>query len=586
MLQNQPKIINNKKALLFSRAFLRKSAGSAKLSPELLSERNLLRYFPKYIHKLAIGTKTGPTISKVKRIRILHVFQGDQSQNQSQNLRRTLLYNKEKHIQSFYDGDKLDPEDFIREIKAFAGLKSLKTLSKSHSSFALRKICQYIRYFYKLEHLEVQIDSKMSMSAISEIDSYKRLLDSLRTLKIDCRWRFKWNEDPEDNINLFRALVENKNILKSTTSLKLGPLKDQAFYELFEKTLASCPKLGSLMFGTDNLRPDDDSWENPGLKAEDYKPIDYQYLQALGSLHHLHTVSISCNNMSTLVRDFTLPPSIQNAKLRLPSFEPSMFLKQRWNNKDVPEIFLDFCEKWSCLPNLKTLALGVSQLRDDWGTTVIFLQSWLKWIHNIQELEIELSSEDPSPFHWGQNLRQGNFDLSGSLESIQHFKGTLRTLVISDNGKIYSIENLPKEPFGFNCLDKFSLQGFIPQEELDISRLFQVNFQDVLATKFRKPFELVVEGISIDSLGSFVNFMKSFDHEGGDEKRFVKMKMTVYVRTTTSQTYRSDRFSHYLTFQARNLSIEMKVVTNAKLGLGHDPRVLLGNNLSFLKLQD
>ena len=362
-------------------------------------------------------------------------------------------------------------------------------------------------------------------------------------------------------------------------------LKDQSFYKLFEEILVNCPKLTSLQFATDNLRSDDYSWENPGLKAEDYMPNDYQYLQALGNLNHLENVNITCNNMSTFVRDFTLPPSVKNVKLSLPSFEPSsMFLRE---DSKSSEVFLNFCEKWSHLTNLKTLNLAFYQLCDPGGSTVKFLRPWLKRIHHIQNLKLELSSEDSTPYPWRLSARQRSFDLSGFFELIQHLKSTLKTLALSDNGLIYSLKNLPKEPLGFDSLEKLSLQGFMLPEKFSLSQLLQVNLKDLLEkNEQHKPFELILEGLYFDSMGSFVDFMKNFDHEGSQERRFVKMKMTVYVRLKESHTSQSDIRSQYFTIESKSLRIQLQVVGNEKFDeLGNNPKILLRNNLKSFKVQ-
>jgi len=585
MFENQPKpIINNKKFLLCSRAILQKQGHKERQSSLSLTKNNLLKYFPKYIHELVIETKSGLTISKVKRTKILHIFQGYQNFYWRKGLRRTLLYNKEKHIQTFYNGSGilfLYSKHLAQEVRAFTGLRSLKLQSQSQFGslvsrpqrlYYLRKICKEMKGLRKLEHLELQINSTNYLKAISAINSDEKRLKSLKTLKVDCFWK----DNSNHSTNILKGLLKSKNILKSTTHLSLSSLSHETLSDLLEETLTCCPKLIFLSFAIDQPKPE----ESP---REEYIPRSY--FQALENFHNLQGVSIVCKDAVTLLRDFTLPPPIQEVDLKLIPFEPSQFNDGNPANGDLPLILTTFCDKWKHFKNLQTLKVFIGQKLDSKGiVTLQFVQYWLKRVNNIKDLTLELSAEVPSQYD-GQPPIKGDFDFSVFLESIQHLKNTLESLIVLDTQLIYYLKNLPEQSFGFPHLHKLSLKGFMPSQDFQSQKLFQMNLRDLMLTgSNQKPFEVLLEGLHFDSSDSFLNFIKSFDHKRIDQQRPLKIMITAYLDDQDSSL--NDKFWNYFTLRAPSLKIQVKVSSSVPYAGKTAPSSLIKKSLSVLKFRD
>jgi len=213
---------------------------------------------------------------------VLYILE-DQDQDPPKTLRKTLLYNKERHIQTIIHEDKRDLRPQIRAFKCLQSLKFLSDyfftsyLAEAKKLLYLKKFCQSIKGLCKLQHLHLQIDSFSSLGMISTLNSCKRLLKALTTLKIRIMWD-PWEYD--DDVRFFGALLKNKNILKSTTHLHPNCIEMTSAFQLFKEILASCPKLVSLRLETRLQNPKE-------IPPENCVSVDSQYLRTLTYLDSL-----------------------------------------------------------------------------------------------------------------------------------------------------------------------------------------------------------------------------------------------------------------------------------------------------------
>ena len=97
------------------------------------------------------------------------------------------------------------------------------------------------------------------------------------------------------------------------------------------------------------------------------------------------------------------------------------------------------------------------------------------------------------------------------------------------------------------------------QEEFGLCRLFQMNLRDLITRETRQqPFEITLDGIYFDSLGSFLVFMKSFDCPENDQKRGLKVDIVAFLRSKLPK--KSDvknQFSRHFTLESKTLSVRV-----------------------------
>jgi len=302
--------IEKRKALLCSEAILQRTLKSKhSKSAQFFTERNFRKYFPKYINELQIGVRTESTISKVKSIKILRFFQDSTNRSQSKNLQRTLLYNKEKHIQSCSSYRPL--KSLAQDIKTYSGLQTLFLRDPIHSYSdpvlqfpSLKKISKLFRVLVNLKQLLLKIVCEQYLQSISKINSCNRALDSLETLKI----LFYCPTEGRD-AKLLTRLLTYKNILRATTHLNLVCSESKVSHEICH---TYCPKLTHLDFR--------EGWSrnNKSLLTPTETPSCFPDLR---SLNNLRTLKIRISTTQPFLRDFILSPFIQDVDLDFLSFQ-------------------------------------------------------------------------------------------------------------------------------------------------------------------------------------------------------------------------------------------------------------------------
>ena len=484
MFQHQSKII----------AFLQLSSQEKSLFGCILIK--FLRYFPKYVHKLEVGVQTASrVISKVKCIKILHAFQG----YQSHFLRRTLLYNKERHLQAiiYEDWERFQySKSFLKEIQAFTGLQALKLpfiethplVDKTENLYYLKKTCQSLKILHLLENLEFEISCKEYLATISRIHNWQKLLSSLKTFKIN--YFSDLGVDP--NLSDFKALLNSKDLLKYITHLKLGCLEGPSFYKVFEDILACCSKLVSLCW-----------------KIARVYPAHMNDVQCFSNFTSFNQPS-NCQHLlwreSRFFDDFILPPFIESVKLNFLYFT---IFNDFESDENFSQRFLTFCEKWSHLTNLHTLQILFSTCKYIQPLNFQFPRHWLKKIQNVRDLSLQLSSTIYIKNQWFTNSTQEGFDLSIIFESIKHLKSTLQSLSISDLRHFYYLKNLPTQSFGLERLEKFLLQGLM-SPEFGIEKLFKTNLGDLIGNHTEKPLKLWEKDWTLKPETLYWNLLKSF----------------------------------------------------------------------------
>jgi len=282
------------------------------------------------------------------------------------------------------------------------------------------------------------------------------------------------------------------------------------------KFIASCPKLISFRFALD---------KRPPSKT----PLASQSLQSLQNLKNLQTVNIDCLDNLTLLKEFILPPTIQNIRLDFRSDK----VFNELGDENFFQIFLTFCDKWSHFIMLETLEILFFQSAcSHHPLNLEFLMYWLKKIQNVKNLSIGLSRD------YGNSTgisMQGNFDFPAFLESIQHYKNTLRSLKISDHQRIYSLNSPPHQFVSFPCLQKLFLRGEIPQG-FEEYKFFHINLRDLITKQTEKPLEIILEGLKFNSFESLWKFIEIFS-QNKSQKRALKIELIVYINKKLGRFY-------------------------------------------------
>jgi len=154
----------------------------------------LLKYFPKYIHKIHMEDYDGRTITKLKRTKIVHDFNSWDARKKRKLLWRILLANKIKSIQAIpLTG--IGPKQTLREIRLFPSIKELWIARSSARSFdeteddcqreinQLCRIAHYLEGMLKLEKISIFISCFKLMSVLRNIDCSR--FKHLKKFRID-----------------------------------------------------------------------------------------------------------------------------------------------------------------------------------------------------------------------------------------------------------------------------------------------------------------------------------------------------------------------------------------------------------------
>ena len=568
-------MINNKKALLCSGVFLQRSAKTLfSINAQLRTELNLCKYFPKYINHLQIPVKTASTISKIKRTKILHSFQGPSNtgiQARSKNLQRTWLYNKEKHI--YQISAFRYTKSLVQDIKAFSGLRTLFLRDPicSYSNPALQfpylqKICQIFRVLVNLKQLSLKIDCEQYLHTISKINSCQKVLASLETLKV-----FFHCSALSAEAKLFKQLLMYKNILKAITHLDMTCNGSEISNEICAELLKSCQKLTYLNFR--EIRKGNDKYILTPTEALSCFP-------ALKNLSNLRTLKIRGAQTWPFLRDFALPPCIQNVELDFLPFKNPTSVS---NEKDLPQILMDFCEKWNDA-NLNSLKIQFRQKSDNTDLITLFVQQWFRRIKSIQTLSVQLSPQSLGGFGSLSSQKTKELDFSAFLESIEHLENSLKSLTLFDGQMRNSIKNLPEKPLGLYSLQNFTLEG---PTISDLNRFFEVILRDLISLEKEEPFEIVLKGQIFDSMESFKSFVQIFDQANfGKRTLIVCIQAHIKSQSAIESSMQVPNKSFSFKLSSKNTTLKFKVTTKQEFMGNENFKAEFVKSLQVLELEE
>jgi len=336
-----------------------------------------------------------------------------------------------------------------------------------------------------------------------------------------------------------------KNILKSTTYLDVACTGSQASHEICLQLLTDCPKLTYLYFE-----------EVPSRDNEPFTMLteDPSCFSALKNLNSLRTLEITVYKTWHFLRDFILPPSVQDVQLRFLSFD-----KPTFDSTDILPIFMNFCEKWNEI-KLNSLKILFNQKLDKSELVTLFLESLLQRIKSTRALSIQLTPQGVfSKFRKLFLKNRNQIDLSSFFDSIKHFGNTLESLSLLDYETRYSMKNLPEQPLTFNSLQQLILQGFMPQEG-HINRLFETNLRDLTTVEDKNPLVVSLRELEFDSVESFMGFLQIFDQEN-----FVRRPLSVdiyaYIKGSLAGNPSWKAYKKSFKLFSRNLILEFIVET-------------------------
>ncbi len=182
----------------------------------------LAKYFPKYQKEFLLTNLNGTIKSKIKRVKIIKNFQTSSALKTRPDW-RILLATKMKNVKTLSNLTE-SRKQFAEKLKYFSGLKSATNImsllarspfrppNKKEESYQF-KAFKNIGYVRNLESLEIHPVSIGTKKFLPRLNSHKKLLSSLKTLKFFFDWK-----DASDS-ELSELIENNKNLLKNVTSL-------------------------------------------------------------------------------------------------------------------------------------------------------------------------------------------------------------------------------------------------------------------------------------------------------------------------------------------------------------------------------
>jgi len=324
--------------------------------------------------------------------------------------------------------------------------------------------------------------------------------------------------------------------------------ENQDFIKICSQLLETCQKL--TFFDIREARKG--SYEYPLLPTE--APSCFP---ALKNLSNLLTLKMRISQTWSFLRDFVLPPFVQNVEIDFLPFK---------NQMPLLPIFMDFCEKWNDA-NLHSLKVQFRQKSDSTDFLIPFLQQWLQRIRSIQTLSLQLTSPSLGGFGSLSSQKTRELDFSSFFESIKHLQNSLKSLIIFDGQMIFSIKNLPEQSVALSSLQKFTLEGLaIP----DINKFFEVNFIDLMNLEKEEPFEIILKGQIFDSMESFKSFVQIFDKQHfGKRTLIVGIQAHIKSQSAIESSMQIPNKSFYFKLSSKNTTLKFKVTIKQEF-LGDD----------------
>jgi len=402
----------------------------------------LSKYFPKYQKEFFLTNQNGAVKSKVKRTKIIKSFQSSETLQKRSDW-RVLLASKMKSVRTLHNTYQ-STKQFAEKLRFFSGLKSVQILMfpspfrspEKHREVFLHRAFRNIGCVQNLEHLEVTPVSIESKKFFPRLNSYQRLLDSLKTLK----FYFDWTDASE--VEISELIDKNKNLLKNVTSLELSSLHSSFHFESFQRLGNLCPKISNLCF---ELR-------DPDISSDEPFEVKPNYLQTLGAFQNMRYLQLYIADTLTFLKDFILPSSIQSLALTFQECLTIEIMRKIDDNfvesseeklsKTFEEnnLLLRFYEAFRDLKDLETLHLffGLESNAKAYKFQSYLFRSLLKRISSpLKNLRVL-----PTAFsRMGRGVfipdKQDPY-LPQFIESCENFASTLESLELGSSNIIYS----------------------------------------------------------------------------------------------------------------------------------------------------
>jgi len=166
---------------------------------------HLLKYYPKYYHKIDLDKIDAPTIVKIKGLKRLHHFAGELNSNKPHNFSLVLLLKVRKDLRTLPEISE-DGDDFshamkrwfgrkFREVKNFSGVESIEVTrhffvdpyespkgSLKNSKGNVDRIFAYLAHAKNLKNIETLVLYKMPEFLANEPHLSKKLKEKLNLI--------------------------------------------------------------------------------------------------------------------------------------------------------------------------------------------------------------------------------------------------------------------------------------------------------------------------------------------------------------------------------------------------------------------
>jgi len=397
-------------------------------------EAYLLKYFPKYYHKISLTKIDPPTALKVKGLKRVHHFQGNFNSTQANYFSSVLLQKIRKDLRTtakiHTDGD-LAPDERRRwygkgfkEIRRFSGITKIEIPAyfvdnpfgdnRKNSKAEVNRILAYLSHAQNLKRIDLAINQKMSEVIAKKLRSCQKLAGKV--------------EDSSASIHCFQSsnivdlASENNELIQKISRLDISGFKVEDLEELAKV-------LNVFKGGLESLKVQTDLFANScNIEDGDLEKMYLKFYKALGELSNLKELWIrSPENTLAWMKDFCLPKSLKTLQITLFSYN-SMLTKvasQGQGFQDV-RIFKNFFSSIWGLSFLECLELKFNFLfYDDSHDVLDFAICLLKAVPiGLSTLRLHVPS-----FKVERSTSNLRFDFSRIFERIQHLKG-LRELTI------------------------------------------------------------------------------------------------------------------------------------------------------------